>query len=484
MSKKVKKPNVLFIMTDQHRYECLGCHGFQLVKTPNLDKMMEDGVDFQRTYAQSAICMPSRVTAFTGQYLHTHGIQSNSNKADMGHLTMLPNYLRNYGYETAVVGKNHAGHHQQIGFDYARVCAGIHQGENNDYRDYLREFDLEQYWCGDQAVKAYDAYVSEIPYKHSVEAWTGDESINYLQNRDKSKPFFLWTSFERPHSPTCVPKDNPFPYNPDEIVLPTYDERWYNLPDTRRPGCENNWNVFQSGEEKLKQAIANYLSLISMIDDQIGRVVAELDSQGELENTIILFTADHGDFCGENGQFGKNVSTYDVLYRIPLLWYWKGKTAREQFHELTEMVDVMPTILDMCEIPTPPTVQGKSLAGPILASTERCGTPWLGKDAVFFETPYIKTVRTKTHKLSVCWKGNHSWGELFDLNNDPREMNNLYNNPEFSWIQRELEERLLRWFIETQQPQVHGFGREVTHPDLSWRWFHAEQDEILSLLKN
>ena len=143
-----KRPNILFIMTDQHRYEFLGGHGCPNLKTPHIDALMQDGIDFRRTFSQTAICMPSRVTAFTGQYLHTHGIQSNSATADMGHLTMLPALLRDNGYATSLTGKNHAGDHTQIGFEYARICAGEHQGENNDYVDYLKGLGLEQHWYG------------------------------------------------------------------------------------------------------------------------------------------------------------------------------------------------------------------------------------------------------------------------------------------------------------------------------------------------
>ncbi|OGV33071.1 MAG: hypothetical protein A2020_07930 [Lentisphaerae bacterium GWF2_45_14] len=474
----MKKPNLLIFMTDQHRYECLGCHQHPMVKTPNIDKMAEDGIDFQRAYSQSAICMPSRVSLFTGQYLHTHGIQGNNSSADVSGLTTLPKVLKNeQGYQTAAIGKTHSGHCKDMGFDYARICAGENEGENNDYVDYLNSHGFKGEWYNNgwkdmKVIREYYDYVSEIPYEHSVEAWTGNETIKYLDSIDKEKPFMLWSTFERPHPPTCAPKDNPFPYNPDEIVLPPYDERWYNKPDVKRPGCENMWNVFCTGEDKLRQAMASYFSLISMIDDQIGRIISKLEEIGELNNTIIVFTADHGDFCGEYGQFGKNLSTFDVLYRIPMIFYWKGKTCKEQIHELMEMVDVMPTLLDLCEVDIPRTVQGHSFADAVRGNTFQCGLPWSANDAVFFETPFVKTVRTKNHKLSVCWKGNTSWGQLYDLNKDPAELDNRYNDPAYSHIQHDLETRLLRWYIQTDQPPVFGAGIDETRPE--WRWYQKK----------
>lgn len=465
-----KKPNILFIMTDQHRFDCLGCHGHPLVKTPNIDRLAEHGVDFQRCYAQSAICMPSRVSAFTGQYIHTHGIMQNEKKVNVSHLTTLPNQLKEKGYQTAAIGKTHAGPSGKMGFDYFRICAGMAEGEENDYHRYLREQGLEEA-DKEQAFKAYDAYESKIPYEHSTEAWTGTEALKYLESCDPDRPFLLWLTFERPHAPTSVPPDNPFPYNPQDIELPPYDESFYTKPDTRRAGCENAWNVFTTGEEKLRQALANYYSLISMIDDQVGRVVKLIEDKGELDNTIIVFTADHGEFGGEYGQFGKNISTYDVLYRIPFIWYWKGKTDREISHELVSLIDFMPTVLDLIDEPCPRTVQGESRKDAVLGSASRCGLAWDGAEAVFFETPFTKTVRTKTHKLSICHKGAQQWGQLYDLANDPQELNNLYDRPEHQLIQQRLALRLLHWFIETQQPQVHSAGMNETAPP--WRWYNA-----------
>jgi len=131
------KPNVLFVMTDQHRYECLGFHDHPIVKTPNLDRLAQKGVDFRRAYSQSAICMPSRVSVFTGQYLHSHGIMRNTNRVDVTELTMLPRLLKENGYSTAAIGKTHAGNSKDVGFDYQRICGGSSEGENNDYIEYL-----------------------------------------------------------------------------------------------------------------------------------------------------------------------------------------------------------------------------------------------------------------------------------------------------------------------------------------------------------
>lgn len=471
---KNKKPNILLFMTDQHRYECLSCHGHPVVKTPNIDRLACDGVDFQQTYAQVPICMPSRISLFTGQYAHVHGILSNSSTVDVSDLTMLPEFLKEHSYQTAAIGKNHAGHHEDVGFEYVRWCDGLNEGETNHYLEYLWQKGIlkqgeTSFPDEDVAVKAYDAYVSKVPYEHTNEAWTGRESVEYLKNKDPDKPFFLWSSFERPHPPTSVPKDNPFPYAPDDIELPQYDLSWYSKPGTKRAGCENMWNVFNTGQEKLRQAMANYFTLISMIDDQVGTIVKQLEQNNELENTLIIFTSDHGDFCGEFGQFGKGAGAFDVLHRVPLIFYQKGVTGKEQIHELTELVDVMPTILDMAGIAVPRTVQGQSLSAVIKGSIYRGGEPWEGKEAVFFETPFVKTVRTKTHKLSWCYKGSSRWGQLYDMLKDPGEKHNLFNDPAYDRVQRGLERRLLNWFIQTQQLKTHGCGIDETPPP--WRWY-------------
>jgi arylsulfatase A-like enzyme len=465
----MKKPNILLIMTDQFRFDCMGCHGHPLVKTPALDGLARQGVDFQNAFAQSALCMPSRVSFFTGQYIHTHGIQSNGSKADMSRLTMLPNILQDQGYQTAMIGKGHAGPTRLIGFETARLCGGTHPGEANDYMRYLRENGYPPALNDDRSSRAYDAYTGDVPARHSLEAWTGDETLAFLAGRDTSRPFFLWTSFERPHPPAVVPPDNPFPYDPAAVTLPPRDESWYAGPDTKRAGCENMWNTFHTGDDALRQALANYYSLISLIDQQVGRILDALEKHGERENTIVVFTADHGDFGGEYGQFGKNVSTYDVLYRIPLLVAWPGHSGADRIYEPVESIDLMPTLLELAGLPVPKTVQGASFAAAVEGSGRRGGRAWDGKEAVFFETPFVKTVRTKTHKLSYCWKGTRNWGQLYDLAADPRETRNLYGDPAFAWVQHDLERRLLNWFIETQQPQVHGAGGAETAPP--WRWY-------------
>lgn len=463
-----RKPNFLFIITDQQRYDCLSCHDHPTVKTPHIDRLAQQGVDYRRCFSQSAICMPSRIAALTSQYLHTHGIQSNAKDADTSHLTTLPQVLKENGYRTGVIGKSHIGNSSDMGFDYKCLCAGMASGETNAYEEYLNHHGLSEDGV-DRAYKEGDAYVSSIPYKHSLEAWTGEEAIRFIDQPDSENPFFLYLNFERPHAPTSVPADNPFPYDPEAIQLPPHDERFYTKPGVRRPGCENAWSIFSMGEQKFRQTIANYYTLISMIDDQVGRVVAHLEKTGQLENTVIIFTSDHGDFGGDFGQFGKNVSTFDALYHIPLIWYWQGVTDREPLYELTELIDVMPTILDLANIPIPRSAQGTSLAPAILGSGKRRGGDmYLTRDAVFFETPFVKTVRTQTHKLSVCYHGEQQWGHLYDLVEDPAEMNNLYDRPDQLWIQRKLECRLLQWFIETQQPQVFGNPNNPSHPNIRW----------------
>lgn len=486
-------PNILLIMTDQHRWNCLGCHDHPIVKTPHIDALAQNGVDFRRCYSQSAICMPSRLSLFTGQYIHTHGVMVNTPHAQIDHLITLPNILRANGYQTAAIGKTHCGNMDTIGFEYSRLCAGLSAGETNDYSRYLLdqgytpartevgnsenpdEIDnwttFEQH-ITDEDYKTCDTYSSTISYRDCVETWTGSESIQFLKQRDTSRPFFLWTTFQRPHPPLCLPPDCPHTYDPDDITLPDYDVRFYNKPDSRRPGVENCWNVYAMGEQQLRRAIANYYSLISMIDDQVGRIIQHLEETGQLENTIVIFTADHGEFCGEFGQFGKNISTYDVLYQIPMIWHWKGHTGHENMYELVEMVDVMPTLLELVDIPIPRTVQGQSLATPVLSSNRRITPFWTGKDEVFFETVFTKTVRTATHKLSYCYNGDRRWGQLYDLDKDPAEEHNLYENPQVKDIQMDLHRRLTNWLIISNQPQWHGSGvYEAASPNL---WYQAD----------
>ncbi len=463
--KRNKKPNILFIMDDQHNARCLSCEGHPDVKTPNLDRLAEGGVRFTRAFAQSAICTPSRVSFFTGQYLSTHGVFGNSGWLPPETLSLAYYLKERAGYQTGAVGKLHLPRWETDGLDYKRVCdsADVNPGEKTDYQLYLEKHGLGRYYRDFKNHEHFMAYISPIPEKHCLERWTADRAIEFIENRDPEKPFFLWLSFERPHSPHSPPPEKIGLYNPEKIKLPEKrSDYFYGKVYRSRPGVENIWHIDHSGEETFRKALSYYYTLITLIDENIGRVIEKLEKEDLLDETIIIFTSDHGDFAGEHGAIGKNMPTYDCLYRIPFIWFWKGRfLAGKVDNRLVESVDLFPTLCELIGIPIPPQVQGESLAG---ALTTPAGGPF--REAVFFETPFVKTVRTERYKLSFYFKERMD-GELYDLIKDPEERNNLFHNPEMAKVREDLLQRLLSWQIKIQQPRVIMLGWE-DYPD--WRW--------------
>ncbi|MCD6220528.1 sulfatase-like hydrolase/transferase, partial [Candidatus Calescamantes bacterium] len=198
-----KKPNILFIMDDEHNARCLSCEGHPDVKTPNLDKLAEGGVRFTRAFAQGAICVPSRVSFFTGQYLSTHGIFGNGGWLPPEVLSLAYYLKEKAGYQTGAVGKLHLPRWKTDGLDYKKLCddADVDMNEKTDYQCYLEEHGFGKYYRKYENYEFFMAYISQIPEEHSLERWTADQAIEFIEKRNPEKPFFLWMSFERPHAP-------------------------------------------------------------------------------------------------------------------------------------------------------------------------------------------------------------------------------------------------------------------------------------------
>jgi len=474
-SEIMRKPNVLFIMADQWNESCFSGYRHPDVKTPNLDTLIEGGVSFRNCFVANPTCQPSRTSFFTSQYVHTHGVECNDNSAPpRGTVHSLAGVFKNNGYKTGAFGKLHLGEWERdAGFDSIEHVCDDPFGED-DYSKYLKEKGLyEDYMRNERKPflerrQKFWSGKSNIPMKNSNENWTVDRTINFL-DAVKDDPFFAWCTFERPHAPHTPPKDAPVTYDPAKLTLPPYDPHSF---DTKRyhsrPGVENLWKAWVQGEDNLREGLANYYELVSLIDHNIGRLVNYLEERDLLENTIIIFTADHGDFAGNYGMLGKNSANYDAIIRTPYIWYWKGRFDRNMYYDLVEAIDMYPTLCDLCGIETPPSVQGDSH---IDAMTDK--NYFAGKDAVFSERHFMKTIRTRTHKLSVSCNGDKVTGELYELVEDPRELKNRFNDPALAHIQKKLYERLLCWFVRTTQPTSCSFSSEIVDKSLRWHSFAA-----------
>ena len=468
-----EKPNVLMIMTDQHHAGCLGYAGHPDVKTPHIDRLAAEGVRFDECFAANGVCVPSRVSFLTGEYCHTHGVYGNDLDDIPDALLSLARYLQYYGYQTGIIGKKHLPNWKSHGFQYERLCYHADAPVRNlHYYNYLKKHNLHGLYDDLGDVEKF--CLSEnphVPVEHSLEVWTADETIRYLRDeRNGEKPFFLQVSFERPHPPLTVPAGCPFTYDPDSLTLPeNREELPLNSTFFFDRNVELKWCTSVHGEKTLRVALAAYYAIISLIDDQIGRILACVDEMGLRDDTIIVFTSDHGDFAGEYSKMAKGWH-YDCIHRVPFVWNWQGVFPLSKvYDELVETVDFFPTICSLLRLPVPKTVQGKNISGMIL------GTERTERESIFYEFVGVKTVRTKDYKLNYGLVGEGEVGELFDLINDPHEYENLFDSPGMAPVRETLLRKLLDWIISTQQPPNFGPGAEKLP---STRWFDNHDCDV------
>lgn len=444
------RPNILVLMTDQHRADCLGCYGHPLLKTPHLDGLAAEGVRFTRAYTAAPQCCPARISFITGRYPHTHRVRWNNVELPADEVT-LPSLLREAGYRTAAVGKMHFTPPRfNPGFDEMLLAEERRLGEEDDYGRYLRQLG----WHERPAAKDMERFrrdftvgTSPLPEEQHDVAWVADRAIRFLEEQVATQaPFFLWASFIPPHTPLTPPEPYDRLYDPDEVPMP------------RRVAGELEQKPAPQGEKAYKQGfatasdetirlnISHYYGLITLIDTHIGRIIERLGSLGLAKDTVVVFISDHGEMLGDHWQLRKGQYLYEGNTRIPLIFRLPdGDGAGRSLGHFANTVDVMPTLLDLAGLPAPQGVQGRSLL-PLLRGEE---VPW--QDAVFSELGpddrRVKMVRTADWKLVYYWPSGE--GELYHLTDDPDEFNNLFARPVCGAVQRELERRLLDWMIET-----------------------------------
>lgn len=453
------------IMVDQHHAGCFSYKNHPDVKTPNIDLLAAGGVAFNNCFCQNGVCIPSRVTYLTGQYCHTHGVYGNDSDSIPDKLVSLSSFLQNYDYETAMIGKKHMPNWKNHGFQYERLCYHADAAVRNlHYYNYLKKHNLHALYDDLGDVEKFCLTDGpKVPVEHSLEVWTANEAIQYLDKRDSGNPFFMQVSFERPHPPLTVPEGCPFIYEPDKITLPENSkELALNSTFYFDRNVELKWCKSTHGEKTLREALCAYYSLISLIDNEIGRIIAQLEKSGIRENTLIVFCADHGDFAGEYSRMAKGWN-YDAIHRIPFIWNWTGRISSRKVESLVETVDFFPTICALLEIPVPKTVQGCDLSRLLSGETDKI------KDKIFYEFIGVKTVRTENYKLSYGWDGEKETGELFDLQKDPHEYINLFEQKDYRAIREQLLRTIINWLIATGQPGSFSPSNEKLPNS---RWFN------------
>ncbi len=430
------KPNVIFIMTDQHNANALGCYGNKEVKTPNLDKLAKEGVRFHNAICQTGQCVPSRYSIWTGRYARSTGTYGNGNGQNPVENTVADLFGK-AGYKTATIGKHHmrmSKENQNHGFDLVSNPHGNAKPLNPLPYDEVHPGRSE---------------VGESPLsneKHTCGLVTA-EAIRFVQD-NKDNPFVLWYSFEGPHTPITPSAPWSKQYDPERLTLPPN----HRSVDEQMPGGDKM--ISKSGKYSKDiyhyQTLAYYYGLVSQIDYNIGVLLAELDKLGLTENTIIVYTADHGEMMSEHGAWTKGTTGYDATIRVPLIISYRDRFAgNRQINDLVCSIDLLPTLLDLAGLNIPENIQGKSLDKLVSGKTD-----W--REYAFSEIGSstqnsVITVRGRTEKYVLFRKnGTVEYEQFFDLENDPWETTNLAENKKYAADVLTMKSVLKKWEEETE----------------------------------
>jgi choline-sulfatase/uncharacterized sulfatase len=458
------RPNVVWIMADQHNAKCTGWGSFPTaVETPHLERLAGEGVRFDRAFCQNPICTPSRVSYLTGQYPTNHGYYGNGGSCREA-LPTLFSVADRLGYRTGRFGKDHT----PSGLIDDHVDRATGRGEQREYlrgRDRLEDFDLPAMRDG-----MLDARESDLPFEDHLEHYVTERLFDFV--RDGDGPFFSWLSLNRPH-PHYVPASEFWErYPPADLTLApsaTEDHEAGGKPPHHRQGHplatpevfsamdeESPWAKFEprDNEALLERQLQGYLGCITEIDALVGRVLDFLEREGLREDTIVVYCADHGDFASEHGfpEKAPGVS-YDAISRVPFVWSWPGEfEADAVVEDLVETVDVFPTLATLMGADRPDSADGEDLTGYLTGGrTEPI------REYAITENPWTRCVRTETQKLTIYPRGFFGSGseeflEFYDLEDDPWETENLaVTQPESYADAIEHHRRLLYDFLATQR---------------------------------
>ncbi|MFA7230032.1 MAG: sulfatase-like hydrolase/transferase [Victivallaceae bacterium] len=441
------KRNVVIIHTDEQVWTFLGCMGNEEIQTPNIDELAAAGMLFNTSYACSGVCVPSRACLLTGRYPIAHGITCNvqtlpDSEKTMGH------YFSAAGYRTGYFGKTHyGGHDNDMPLD-GWTDSFIWQKQ---YNDYLRKNGIDIRYPEGREIKHpemryWNVGSSNIPYEHYFEKVIADRAIDFI-NQNKNDPFLCFVGNIAPHNPFSPPKPYDTMYDPDKLSIePAYEHELDNKPPAFVRWVEQNRKY--TSERELRIYMAHIYGLISLVDVQVGRIVKALKDANVYDETMIIFTADHGDFSSAYGIIGKSWCMDDRLMRVPLIIsHPEFRNARKRSDKLNENVDILPTVMGYCGLKIPFAIQGKSLL-PLIEGKAVCH-----KDAVFGYNYFYDDKNHLNQTIIRCgsWKlvqSNDFKGELYDLKNDPRETVNLIDRPEHATLVSELREKILRWHIQ------------------------------------
>jgi len=365
--------NILFLMTDQQRADALGCAGHPLLRTPNLDRLAAEGTRLTRAYCTTPLCVPSRTTIFTGRRASTHGMFGNKVILDAEHAPFTET-LRDAGYQLALCGKNHTFVESHVRtWDFVELY-DLKGKEDVPFCTPAGEDERAVRRWRETEVPVYEAPVHQ-PQPGGVEAdpthrVTG-HALRFLEQRDRSRPFFLHVSYESPHFPYVVPE--PYFSLHDPADMPGAGAGAPEFPGLPRRFRAQYFGLGMDRmtDADIRRVQATYLAMIRFVDDEIGRILALLESEGILEETIIVFLSDHGDFWGRRGVIGKSNALYEDLVQVPLIWRVPGAARGQAARALVDHTDIVPTLGELIGFAPSAPCDGQSYARLLAGGKDR-----------------------------------------------------------------------------------------------------------------
>jgi len=493
------RPNVIIIMTDQQRADLCRREGFALDTTPFLDSLAAEGAWFDRAYTSMPVCAPARVSMLTGRYPSATRVRTNHNIQDAFYSRDLFDVFRELGYATAMIGKNHS-HLISAKTDLWYECG--HLGIGDPDRT--------------ETEKSFDAFLEEThfhmwpePTPFPLECQLPYRLVSRAQrwvDSAEDKPFLMWLSFPEPHNPYQVPEPYYSMFDPDQLPEPETGAEAMELKGFSLEWCRESFvKAFPDYERSIPRARSNYMGMLRLIDDQIRRFVDHLSNRGLMENTVLVVLSDHGDFVGEYGLLRKGPELPELLTRIPMVLAGPGiAPGSEPRHDQVSIVDIMPTLCEAIGAPLPDGVQGRSL-WPMLTGQDYPadefasayvehgfgGLHYTGKEDLdpaldgliestdgrwgafdclnsWTQSGQMRAVRRGDWKLTFDMQGH---GRLYNLREDPRELVDLYADPDLADVRQELLEEMLTWRLRVEDPLPLPRRRYVMkrHPRGYWQ---------------
>lgn len=452
-AEELQHPNVVFILTDDQRWNTIGVADGSVMNTPNIDRLAREGVYFRNAFCTTSLCSPSRASILGGLYAHSHGVSDNFTEYPVD-LPTFPRQLQQAGYQTAYIGKYHMGEEndeKRPGFDYFVT----HKGQG-------KYFDNTFCFNGGERKQLPGYYTTEVT----------DLALNWLRQRDQGRPFLLYLGHKAPHSFYIPEAKYAHAFDQVDVHYPTTAFHLQGFPDWYQARLDTWHGIYgpifdyrknfpdrsAAGVLNFANMVRAYRGTILSVDDSVGRLYDYLEQTGELDRTLMIYTTDNGLLEGEHGMVDKR-TMHEASIRIPLVARYPGLTPPDQPKVIDEQVltlDFAPTILELCHAQPLPKTHGRSWKQLVQVGDPDWRTSWYYEynyEKQFPYTPNIRGIRTDRWKYVRYPHGDggpdRHLAELYEIRSDPRESRNLIHDPQYAPVVKQLQAELDRLMRET-----------------------------------